>query len=114
MKYPYMESFGCKHDASLFFHAPFLGLSPCAELRNCACVSQWSFLMSLYLPASFMKFYFLAFSELPKCHLSVYRVKGLVSARKIYLHCEVEVHTVYKRLFKKGLPSTQLTPAFGL
>ena len=67
--------------------------------------------MSLYLPASFMKFYFLAVSELPKCHLSVYQVAGLVSARKIYLHCEVEVHTVYERLFKKGLHPMQLIPA---
>ena len=33
-------------------------------------------------------------------HLSVYRVAGLVPARKSYVHCEVEVHTVYQRLLK--------------
>ena len=49
--------------------------------------------------------------------LSVYRVAGLVLARVIYT--EVEVHTVYKTLFKKGdkglhpmqhIPSYELCP----
>ena len=44
----------------------------------------------------------LAISELPRVNLSVYRVAGLVLARKSYAHCEVEVHTVYKTLFKKA------------
>ena len=38
----------------------------------------------------------------PDGHLSVYRVAGLVLARYIYVHCELEVHTVYQRLFKKA------------
>ena len=33
--------------------------------------------------------------------MSVYRVAALVPARKIYVHCEAEVHTVYQRLLKK-------------
>ena len=45
----------------------------------------------------------------------VYRVAGLVLARKIYVHCEVEVHTVYQRLFykaDKGLRPMQHIPSY--
>ena len=47
--------------------------------------------------------------------MSVYRVADLVPARKIYVHCEVEVDTVYQRLFKKvgkGLHPTQHIPTY--
>ena len=43
-----------------------------------------------------------SFEVVATSELSVYRVAGLVLARKSYVHCEVEVHTVYKTLFKKA------------
>ena len=80
----------------------FFGLRLCVELqagklrmRGCSC------LMNFDLLASFMSIHFLAISKLPKGHSSVYLVAGLVPARKIYVHCEVEVHMVCQRLFKK-------------
>ena len=67
--------------------APFFGLSLCTEfqLANCACVSGWSCLTNLGIEVS------------PFGH---FVVAGLVPARNVYVHSEVEVHTVYQRLFK--------------
>ena len=67
-------------------------------LANCACVSGWSCLRNLDLRSKFWLF----LSYLGSLILSVYRVAGLVLARKSYVHCEMEVHTVYQRLFKKA------------
>ena len=90
--------------------APFFGLSLWTEfkLANCACASGWSCLMNLDLRSKF---------RVTKGHLSVCRgrVAGLVLSRKSYVHCEVEVHTVYQRLFKKadkGLHPMQHIPTY--
>ena len=40
-----------------------------------------------------------------KFHLGLFGVAGL--EEKMYVHSEVEVHTVYQRLFKKLLHSVQ-------
>ena len=71
-------------DANFYLTHPFL--------------DEWVELFDESRP-SFRKFWpFL--SRFTHGHLSVYRVAGLVPARKSYVHCEVEVHTVYQRLLK--------------
>ena len=71
--------------------APFFGLSLWTEfkLANCTCTSGWSCLMNLDLCSKFWLF----------LSYLVYWVAGLVLARKSYVHCEVQVRTVYQRLF---------------
>ena len=71
--------------------APFFGLSLCTEfqLANCACASGWSCLMNFDL----------------KFHLG--RLGVAVLEEKMYVHSEVEVHTMYQRLFEKLLHSMQ-------
>ena len=64
--------------------APFFGLSLCTEfqLANWACASAWEELFDEPRPSGIGRF----------------GVAGLVPARKLYVHSEVEVHTVYQRL----------------
>ena len=94
---PTVLEYGLPPAREFLSDAPFLGLCLWTEfkLANCACASGWSCLMNLDLRSKFWLFLsclgsFVGVSSCQPC------------SSKSYVHCEVEVHTVYKRLFKKA------------